>query len=158
MQLSNINFKTKKGNFLLSSGSLGQEEKDLIKDSIDIWTQKTDTILSGDINDEERTELQKQYDRFVSTKNHVDFLTILDDNNNDEAIDDETNLMSYNDLADIMTSINQHIEVIENDGSYLTSNVAKYETLQRLLSELNEQKTKFVRVPTKPFGLQGRRK
>jgi hypothetical protein len=155
MLLSNVNFKTRTAKFALSSGSLGQEEKDLIEESIDMWTQKVDVALEIDPDDE---ELRKQYERFEDTKTHVTMLAILDSDDDFLLLDEEANLITYNDLADIMTSLNEHISIIETDGSYLTENMSKYETLNRLLSELNEQRTKFVRVPTRPFGLHGRKK
>lgn len=158
MQLINVNFKTKTGQFALSSGATGTTEKQLLLDSIDIWMTKQNNAMVREPNN---SELSEQHSRFTRARYNFSALTIYDTDDafvSAATIDDELNLITYNDLADAMTSINDHIAVLEGDGTYLTTEVTKYETLKRLLSELNEQKTKFVRVSSRPQGLQGRKK
>jgi len=157
MQLLNVNFKTRSGQFALSSGATGTEEKQLLLDSIDVWMTKQNNAIVREPNN---SELSEQHSRFTRARSNFNVLTIFDTDEafiSAAAIDDELNLITYNDLADAMTAINDHIRVLEDDGTYLTTNVTKYATLKRLLSELNEQKTKFVRVSSRPLGLPGRK-
>lgn len=158
MKLENVDFKMRTGTFALSSGSLGNSEKQLILDSLNVWMLKQNSAIQREPNN---SELSRQHSRF--TRAIYTFTTLRILNNDDEfasllLTDDEANKVTYNDLADAMTAINDQIRVLEEDGTYLTTNVSMYSELKRLLSEFNEQKTKLVRVPSKPFGLKGRKK
>lgn len=154
MQIANINFKQRTGKFALSSGANGTAEKQLILDSIDVWTIK---ITSSMVREPGNNEAKLQNIRFAKARFNFESLVILENDLDFELLDDATNIITYHDLADAMTAIHDHIRVLEDDGTYLTDNVEKYATLKRLLNELNETKTKFVRIPTRPMGLAGRR-
>lgn len=155
MQIANIDFKKKTAKFALSSGATGTTEKQLILDALNVWMLKQNNAIVREPNN---SELSRQHSRFTRAIYDFTALTILVADEDFSLLDDETNLVTYNDLADAMTAINDQIRVYEEDGTYLTSNVTAYQTLQRLLSELNEVKTKFVRIPNRPQGLPGRKK
>lgn len=157
MHIANINFQNRVGKFGLSSGNKGSKEKKLIQDSLDIWTQKLGENIKKEPNDNIK---KKQYERFKNTKKHVNALAVLEDNDKDfELLDnEESNRISYNDICDIIKGIHEYIRVLENDGSYLDKNYEKYWELRRILSELNDQKMRFVRTVKNPYGLSRRRR
>jgi hypothetical protein len=155
MQIANIDFKQRTAKFALSSGATGTTEKQLILDALNVWMTKQNNAIAREPNN---SELSRQHSRFTRAIYDFTALIILDADEDFTLMDDETNLVTYNDLADAMTAINDQIRVYEEDGTYLTTNLTSYQTLQRLLSELNEMKTKFVRIPTRPQGLPGRKK
>ena len=149
MHLANINFQRKVGKFGLSSGGKGSNEKKLIQDSLDIDIQRLENrINSGRSDDQDK----KDFERFKNTKKVVNSISVLVDDSDFELLDDESNRVSYDDICDIIDGLHEHIGVLERDDSYLTTNKEKYWELRRILSELNDEKMRFMRTVKYPQG------
>jgi len=84
-------------------------------------------------------------------------VSIVDEDQDFELLDEESNLISYNDLCDMIKGIHEHIKVLESDGSYLHENKQKYHTLRKILMDLNESRSLFVRLASRPQGLRRRK-
>lgn len=153
MHLANIDFKSKVGKFGFSHGKKGKEEKELVQESLDILSQKVSNDLKREPNDPVK---KKQIERFKHSKHDLNLLAIVDEDQDFELLDEESNLITYNDICDMIRGIHEHIAILERDGSYLGDNKEKYKDLRKILSGLNESRSVFSRTALRPQGLRRR--
>lgn len=154
MLISNVDFKNRRGKFGLSSGKKGRDEKKLIQESLDVLSTKLDKDLESEPTDNVKL---KQKERFKRTKKSMGMLSVVEEDKDFELLDEDSNLIGYNDVCDMVRGIHENIKILESDGSYLNDNKEKYVELRRILSELNDTKMRFVRTVKNPYGLSRRR-
>lgn len=153
MHLANIDFKNKIGKFGFSNGKKGKDEKELVQESLDILSQKVSNDLMREPNDPVK---KKQIERFKHSKHDLNLLAIVDEEQDFELLDEESNLITYNDICDMIRGIHEHIAIMERDGSYLEENKKKYKDLRKILSDLNESRSVFSRTALRPQGMRRR--